>query len=131
MSRDGDIEDILRSELVHPFPYADCRRILADVNDPRCAMLIPDLDLYFSTVVSRAQTARKIVGWPPEKRLSVQRELDASFFEKHPAYGPLQERISSTATPALHDRLRLCDRLRRELLELLAELATEPSPGKS
>lgn len=118
------IEETSRTGVKHPFPYSDCRFLLREFEDPRSSGLIPDLDLYFSTIVGCAQSARRLLGWPQDKIAAVRRELEGSFFERHPVYDPLKVRITPVATPELYRRLLVCDQLRVDLLDILATLSS-------
>jgi hypothetical protein len=119
------IEESYRADLRHPFPYADCRSLLQLSDHGAFAMLIPDLDLFCSTVYGWASSARQLLDGSRERAGRARRDLAASFFEKHATYVPLREQVREATTPELHRRLQHCERLREQLLELLALTAPE------
>jgi hypothetical protein len=106
----------------HPFPYEDCRRVLQRVRSDSSRMLIPDLDLYMSTVYGWAQGARRLLRSTHEKLAAAREDLRPSFFEKYPEYEPLRPEIESGSVKRLQGRLQHCDTLRASLLELLSSL---------
>ena len=97
-----------------PFPYADCRFLLAQVNTDD-EDLIPELDLYFSSIAGLASGVhwRR---WPLDK---VEKWL--SYINRDPVlscpslerYAPL---ITAETTPKLHRRLEVTDSVRRGLI---------------
>src|SRR5260221_6138942 len=100
-----------------PFPYEDCRTLLA-LSPGEYDGLIPDLDLYFSTIAGYASSASRVHSWSADGLRQLRQDLASSFFEDHPEYELLQRDISDDVTPNLSARLRLYDELRIELLQL-------------
>src|SRR5438477_5869155 len=80
-----DLINLYEEDCSGPFPYADCRKLLA--SGLAGEGLIPDVDLYFYDIASHCGGARKILKWPREQLLKARLRLGESFFERHPQYG--------------------------------------------
>ena len=125
------MDDISRiaSELVqlydqdcrNPFPYQDCRTLLEGTDD-RMAGFIPDLALHFAEIAGFALGAKRLDRWDKEKVTNAQRALVRSFFEKHPEYQELEARITPADTPDLYADMALHEKMRIEVLHLIALL---------
>lgn len=108
----------LYKEDVRSFPYEDVR-VLRQQARKRWLDLVPDLDLYFSTIAGYCTWGHRILDWPQDKVQEAHAFLRQTFFERHPEYLPLEARINTDDTPALHADLVLHEKMRQTLLTLL------------
>lgn len=115
---------LLFRESCRPFPYAGCRALIRDTGKAH-EDFIPDLDLYFSEIAGYCSWGRKILMWPKEKLSEVQSILSRSFFEKHPQYQTLQSAVNKTETPDLYESLKLYEKMRGDLADLISRLLFE------
>jgi hypothetical protein len=106
------------------FPYEGSRNLLRE-GGGSYEGLIPDLDVYFSTIAGYCSWGEKILKWPQEKIVEAQNRIAASFFEKHPQYKPLEVAITETKTPDLFAQMVSHEKMRTRLLELLDRLSIE------
>lgn len=116
------IESRFKTGMQGPFPYADCRSLLGPVPDSRYEGLIPDIDIFVSTIAGYAQTASRLLNFTREGRASARTDLARSFQEQHPLYSDLLRGATSEATPSLFLELSTAEELRLLLLELLSLL---------
>ena len=119
-----ELERAYKERLLHPFPYADVRK-LAQGQELQFEGLIPDLDMHFYGIASPCGAARKLLKLPRETLLEVRQRLERSFFERHPEYEVLRERITAANTRYLYQEMIDHEEVRAKLLELLSELLTE------
>ena len=118
-----EIDDQLLAER-GPFPYADCRHVLA-LADPGNEGFVPELAMYSSRIAGFASSARGLRTWTPQ-RLALARELTSeSFFEENPCYERLQWFINDEDTPDLADSLEHYERMRTALLRLIELVDSE------
>lgn len=103
------------------FPYDGSRHLLQEVGGSY-EDLIPDLDMYFSTIAGYCSWGERILKWPPEKIVEAQNRIAVSFFEKHPQYKPFEVAITESETPDLFAQMASYERMRTRLLELLDRL---------
>lgn len=119
----------LEEELSKPFPYDDCRRVLAkagEIADGEIADgLIPDLDLYFSDIAGYCSYGKKLLGLPQNELAAARATLETSFFEKHPEYRALAPWINEIETPRLSADLSRHEEVRCRLLELISCLLSD------
>ncbi len=112
---------LYKTDLLHPFPYDDCRRLLAD-NGKGFKDLIPSLDAYFSDVGGLCSWGKRSLNWSHEdidKHAFILRE---SFFEKYPVFAPLEISIKDKDTPTLFSQLLIYDLMRLTLLDILPDI---------
>jgi hypothetical protein len=121
-----EIERLFRS-ISHPFPYDECRYLIKQRPEAGGA-LIPDLDLYFSTIAGYASSATSLARWSANRLAQARADLASSFFEQRPQYSELLAYVDTVATPSLFARLEAYEAIRVGLLELLREL--QPSSHK-
>jgi hypothetical protein len=112
-----------REELLKPFPYEDCFKIL-DETGHRFEALIPDLDMYFYDIASPCSAAKRLICLPIEERTTLQKRLQGSFYEKHPEYQEIEFRITPVKTPYLYAHMAVHEEIRVEILRLLFLLTT-------
>jgi hypothetical protein len=86
----AEIAELYSEIASEAFPYEDCRRLLATLNEQGVEYLIPDLDLYLSTVASHAIGIDRVLRWAPDRAADSVRKLSQSFFETHPQYERLR-----------------------------------------
>jgi hypothetical protein len=113
------IEADHEAHMREPFPYADCRYLLSQLPPEEHSSLIPDLDLYFSTLAGWASRAASVLTWPRNDLLRAREDLSRTFIEQHPEHARLESLVSETATPVLARELTSSEALRRRLLELI------------
>lgn len=120
---------ILEEELSKPFPYDDCRRVLAkagELADGEIADgLIPDLDLYFSDIAGYCSYGKRLLSLPQNELTAARATLETSFFEQHPEYRVLASWINETETPVLFADLNRHEEVRVRLLELISYLLSD------
>ncbi|MEN3333726.1 MAG: YxiJ-like protein [Blastocatellia bacterium] len=104
-----------------PFPYTGCRFILHGLEDDFDGF-IPDLNLWSMDIAGFASQSFRIKDWPVEKLRTGQGLMSLGFFDKHPEYRVLERFISSEETPDLYEKLKLYEKMRNKLLELLSVL---------
>jgi len=121
----SEIEMATNSELRNgPFPYDDCRWLLQHkgANDD----LIPDLDMYFSTITGFGTSVSRLQQRRPEmlrKQLHDCRSyLGLGFFERHAQHRHLEPDISDINTPKLSKQIAAANQIRIALLPILDEL---------
>ena len=107
-----------------PFPYDGIRNLLRQAAGDY-ESLIPDLDMYFSTIAGYCSWGEKILKWPQEKILEAQNRIAVSFFTKHPQYKPLEVAITESDTPDLFALMASHEKMRRSLLQLFDSLNVE------
>ncbi|MGH9846072.1 MAG: YxiJ family protein [Blastocatellia bacterium] len=119
----------LEEDLSKPFPYDDCRRVLAragDIADGDIADgLIPDLDLYFSDIAGYCSHGKKLLNMPKDDLVAARATLERSFFEKHPEYRALAVWINEIETPMLFAEINRHEEVRCKLLELISNLLSD------
>jgi hypothetical protein len=115
---------LLYKAVVHPFPYRGCRRLLKTTSQRtrRYEDLIPELDVYWSTLAGYCRGGRRIRRCSRETLLAAQAYASRSFFEAVPHYQRLERRITRRFVPDLYADLCHYDQMRHTLLELLALL---------
>jgi len=118
------LQELYKSDFLHPFPHQDCRKILAE-NGGEFEDFIPSLDLYFSDVAGYCSWGKKISSWSVEKVNNVKAELQKTFFQRFPKFSDLQSKITENETPNLHSQLLIFDLMRLTLLDILSEIKTE------
>ena len=123
MTLPEEITELVASDR-RPFPYEDCRRLLA-ANPGEYKDLIPDLDQYFSMIAGYASSASLFDRWEQTRLGQARSDISNSFFEDHPEYDLLRPEINLSDTPHLHDRLELYETLRQLLLRLMSEAQIE------
>ncbi len=119
-----ELQSIYREASGVRFPYEGSRHLLREVGGSYEG-LIPDLDVYFSTIAGYCSWGERILKWSQEKILEAQNRIAASFFEKHPQYKPLEVAITESNTPDLFAQMALHEKMRKSLLELLDRLKVE------
>jgi hypothetical protein len=106
------------------FPYEGSRNLLRQAAG-NYEGLVPDLDMYFSTIAGYCSWGEKILNWPQEKILEAQNRIAVTFFAKHPQYKPLEAAITESDTPDLFAVMASHEKMRRSLLELFDRLNVE------
>lgn len=104
-----------------PFPYEGLRQLLGEA-EATYDGLIPDLDMYFSTIAGYCSWGSRLLKWDNEKVDQVIANLESGFFEKHPRYKPLESIITQ---PDLVAKLNIYETMRVELRHLLKCLQKE------
>ena len=98
------LQSLYEADLLNPFPYDDCRKLLADKNG-KFEDLIPCLDLYFSDIAGYCSWGKRSLSWTGEKNEEVKQQLQKSFFQKFPQYISLKPNINESNTPKLFNQL--------------------------
>lgn len=124
-----ELQRILKEDLSKPFPYDDCRRVLAKAGVTG-ADLISYLDLYFGDIAGYCSWGKNLLRMSKDDLNGARALLARSFFEKHPEYLPLTALINETDTPTLFAELGLYDKVRLQLLAVIAELLSEPEASE-
>lgn len=120
----GELLQLYEEKRRSPFPYAGCGKILRETGQ-RYDGLIPDLDLYLSSIAGYCSWGHGILKWPKEKIEETKERLSRSFFEIYPQYKPLMPMITESATPDLYTDLALHEKMRLKLLDILSRLLDE------
>lgn len=115
---EGEAIQTLAESANSPFPYEGCRTVMAR-NSGEYEGLIPDLDLYFSTIAGYASAASRISSWDANRLQRARNDLACSFFELHPEYELLTREIDDDIAPDLAEQLRFHEELRTRLLALV------------
>ena len=122
----------LSGKLGGPFPYEDCRVLIAQLREsasPRSGRqaedLIPDLDAYFYLVESHSGGAAKLTDWPTSELTVSRALLKNSFFQAHTKYRNMEWMINEINTPRLYLMLTVSNELRTMLLKLIFDLVEE------
>lgn len=119
MSRTGGRTEELESLYVEacqtPFPYSGLRKLLAE-SGGAYEGLIPDFDLYLSTIVGYCSWGRSILKWDQQKIDGALKNLEKDFFETHTEYQPLQTKITEQD---LASTLLLVEAMRKKLIGVL------------
>ena len=100
------------------FPYDEVRKLLRE-HGTSSDELIPDLDLYFSTLAGYCSWGKRLLMWDDEKVQEARAYVALGFFDRHPEYewlGPLIRRSN------LIKQLGTYDELRKGLFTLLVAL---------
>lgn len=103
-----------------PFPYEDSRTLLREAGGQYDG-LIPDLDVFFSTIAGYCSWQERVLKWSEEQVREAEVRLANSFFERFPRYGPLERLITESDTPTLHAHIATYEKIRACLLELFRE----------
>lgn len=122
----------LSKKLDGPFPYEDCRQVLAQLReklDPRASRryeeLIPDLDAYFYLVDSHSSGVEHVIRWQVSELVISEGVLKKSFFQTHTRYREIEWMINELNTPKLHMMLTVSNELRVMLQKLIFDLVEE------
>ena len=119
----------LSKRLDGPFPYEDCRQVLAQLREnpdlqsvKRYEDLIPDLDSYFYLVDSHSSGVEYVIRWQSSELVVSQRLLKKSFFQTYTKYREIEWMINELNTPKLHMMLTVSNELRVMLQKLMQDL---------
>lgn len=115
------LQSLYKADLLNPFPYDDCRKLLANKNGD-FEDLIPCLDLYFSRIAGYCSWGKRSLNWTSEKIEETRHGLRQSFFQKFPKYAALKSSINEKNTPELFNQLLVYDLMRLTLLDVLSEM---------
>lgn len=115
------LQSLYKTDLLNPFPYDDCRKLLAD-NSDEFEDLIPSLDLYFSDIAGYCSWGKRSLFWKDEKIKEIRHQLQDSFFQQFPQFYALKPAINEENTPKLYSQLLIHDLMRLTLLDILSEL---------
>jgi hypothetical protein len=120
----SELKNLYVEDCRTPFPYAGARRLLQEAGGGY-EDLIPDLDLYFSTIAGYCSWGKTILNWPRAKVDEARKRVSDSFFNRHPKYKALEKVINESVAPDLYAELRLHEEMRAKLLELLFQLTID------
>lgn len=115
------LQSLYKTDLLNPFPYDDCRKLLAD-NAFGFEDLIPCLDLYFSDLAGYCSWGNRSLFWTHEKIEEIRHQLQNSFFRQFPKFNSLKLQINEENTPKLYSQLLIHELMRLTLLDILSEL---------
>ena len=115
------LQSLYKTDLLNPFPYDDCRKLLAD-NSDEFEDLIPCLDLYFSDIAGYCSWGKRSLFWADEKIEEIRHQLQNSFFRQFPKFNLLKPAINEENTPKLFSQLLIHELMRLTLLDILSEL---------
>ena|SRR5205807_5082712 len=115
------LQALYKADLLNPFPYDDCRKLLADKNGD-FEDLVPCLDTFFSNIAGLCSWGKRSLTWTDEELERIGPQLQKSFFQKFPAFAPLEASISEKSTPKLFDQLLIYDLMRLTLLDILQDI---------
>lgn len=119
------IEHEYRSDVVHPFPLDDVRKLKA-IDSRNWESLHAALDMYFAYVAGYASSALRLDRRPLSEIAEARKRLSEPFFERHKALAPYRRGITKEATPSLHARLEAVEKLREQLLVLMDKILRGP-----
>ena len=97
------------------FPYQKVRRLLQEAGISSHS-LVPDLDLYFSTLAGYCSWGKRLLTWDDEKVEKAKAYATVGFFDRHPEYNSLVPFIDQSD---LHKELDIYEEMRTVLLALL------------
>ncbi len=117
------LQSLYKTDLLNPFPYNDCRKLLAEMTD-EFEDLIPCLDLYFSDIAGYCSWGKKSLFWSNDKIIETKCQLRESFFQHFPKFNALKSFINEENTPKLYSQLLIHDLMRLTLSDILSEIAT-------
>ena len=121
------IEHEYQSDVVHPFPLDDVRKLKAI--DPRnWQSLHAALDMYFAYISGYASSALHLGRRSLSEIAEARKYLSEPFFDKHGSLAPYSQGITKEETPALHARLETVENLRKRLLVLMDRILSERVP---
>lgn len=104
-----------------PFPYADCRKLLARFPE-QDEGFIPDLDCYLSTIAGYASRGRRLVLLKGADLENARSAIAKSFFERHQEYRVLEAEVTAETTPELFCELMSTEKIRMKMVDLLQAL---------
>jgi hypothetical protein len=87
----AELKALYEEDCRTPFPYEGSRKLL-QAEGGNYESFIPDLSLYFSTVAGYCSWGKRILRWEPAKINEAKVDLEKQFFDKHPAYKPLERK---------------------------------------
>lgn len=100
------------------FPYKEVRKLLRKAGT-KSDRLIPDLDLYFSTLAGYCSWGRRLLIWDDKKVQEAKVYVERGFYDRHPEYRSLRSFINESE---LNHQLEAYEEMRRDLLSLLISL---------
>jgi hypothetical protein len=112
-----EIARIYVEEARGPFPYEGCRWLRSQFGVGE--NLIPNLDMWFSAVAGFCSRGKRLLSLFSIEIPDARGIVSLSFFDKHPEYALLERHITADAVPDLYEALKLYERMRTKLLELL------------
>jgi hypothetical protein len=115
------LQKLYRSDLLNPFPYSDCRKILLEKDED----FIPCLDIYFSDIAGYCSRGKRILSWSNEETTEAKNRLQKSFFQKFPAFLEVSLKINGKETPQLYNQILIYDLMRLTLVDILSEIEEE------
>lgn len=117
------LQSLYKTDLLNPFPYNDCRKLLAD-NSDGFEDLIPCFDLYFSDIAGYCSWGKRSLFWTDEKTEEIRNQLQDSFFRQFPKFNALKTAINEENTPKLYSQLLIHELMRLFLLDILSEIVS-------
>ena len=108
----------------HKFPNSGCK-FVSRVGGVPWEDIIPDLDLHFSNIADYCSWGKKVLAWPTAKVISVRRQIECSFIEKHPHLLSAWSAVSEENTPDLCESLAVHEEMRLTLISLLNAILHE------
>jgi|SRR5688572_8584077 len=118
VSQAEQLDALCKQGLQGRFPYDDIRELFRKAGNAYEGF-IPDLDLYFSTIVGYCSWGKRILNWNTEQRQKAFAYTSQGFFDRHPEYRSLLPFIEDSD---LRRRLDRVDEMRTTLLRLLTAL---------
>lgn len=112
---------LYKADLLNPFPYDDCRKLLAD-KKKEFEDFIPSLDMYFSDISGLCSWGKRSLKWTDDQLEEFTPQLQKSFFQKYPEFAPLEPSITDKNTPKLFNQLLIYDLMRLTLLDILPDI---------
>ncbi|MEO6391461.1 MAG: YxiJ family protein [Pyrinomonadaceae bacterium] len=104
-----------------PFPYDDVLRIVKLNKAPDD--LFSSLGYYWSNIAGYGSWGNRMLRWSPLKVQEARTCLRRDFFDFHPEYRSIRHKMKKVATPDLCAQFEMSERLRVELLAVLATLS--------
>lgn len=115
------LQSLYRADLLNPFPYDDCSKLLANTSK-EFEGLIPSLDTYFADIAGLCSWGKRSFNWTDEYIKKYERKLQKSFFQEFPEFSSLEKLISDKYTPKLFNQLLIYDLMRLTLLDILPDI---------
>ena len=115
------LQSLYKADLLNPFPYDDCRKLVADKEND-FEGLIPCLDTYFSDIAGLCSWGERSLSWTDEYIGKFGPDLQKSFFQKFPVFAPLEASINEKNTPRLFNQFLIYDLMRLTLLDILPDI---------
>ena len=115
------IQQVFNERLRGPFPLEDVRSLRA-LDPDNITTLHGQLEKYFSCIAGYASSSVTLGRRSKTELFAAQEQLSRPFFEQHPELVLYKNGITPERTPKLFEELGVADKIRSDLLVVIAEL---------